>query len=85
MTEQKKIVISISKDSLTVMKQLGLSAEDIFSKGLHEMLRQKYHEFSLIDDDDDEEELIIEDISNLTESIAEISKFMVNEQDVTNN
>ncbi len=85
MTERKKIVISISKDSLTVMKQLGLSPEDIFSKGLHEMLRQKYHEFSLIDDDDDEEELIIEDISNLTESIAEISKFMVNEQDVTNN
>lgn len=84
MTENKKIVISISKDSLNLMKKLGLSPEDIFSKGLHEMLRKKYHEFSLIDDDDDEE-LIIDDISELVEPISELNKIMVNEQDVTNN
>jgi hypothetical protein len=84
MSENKKIVITISKDSLNLMKKLGLSPDDVFSKGLHEMLRKKYHEFSLIDDDD-EDELIIDDISELIEPISELNKIMVNEQDVTNN
>ena len=84
MTENKKIVLTISKDSLSIMKKLGLSPEDVFSKGLHEMLRRKYHEFSLIDDDD-EDELIIDDISELIEPISELNSIMVNEQDVTNN
>jgi hypothetical protein len=87
MTEQKKIVISISKDSLKLMKKLGLSAEDIFSKGLHEMLRKKYQQFSLMDDDDDEEEdeLLVADLSELTDSLSKIDKIMINENDVTNN
>lgn len=84
MAENKKVVITISKDSLSLMKKLGLSPEDVFSKGLHEMLRKKYHEFSLIDDDD-EDELIIDDISELIEPISELNRIMVNEQDVTNN
>ncbi len=84
MSENKKIVLSISKDSLNIMKKLGLSPEDVFSKGLHEMLRRKYHEFSLIDDDD-EDELIIDDISELAEPLSDLNKIMVNEQDVTNN
>jgi len=84
MAENKKVVITISKDSLSIMKKLGLSPEDVFSKGLHEMLRKKYHEFSLIDDDD-EDELIIDDISELIEPISELNRIMVNEQDVTNN
>jgi hypothetical protein len=87
MTEQKKIVISISKDSLKLMKKLGLSAEDIFSKGLHEMLRKKYQQFSLMDDDDEEEEdeLLVADLSELTDSLSKIDKIMINENDVTNN
>lgn len=87
MTEQKKIVISISKDSIKLMKKLGLSAEDIFSKGLHEMLRKKYQQFSLMDDDDDEEEdeLLVADLSELTDSLSKIDKIMINENDVTNN
>jgi len=87
MTEQKKIVISISKDSLKLMKKLGLSAEDIFSKGLHEMLRKKYQQFSLMDDDDDEEEdeLLVADLSELTDSLSKIDKIMINENDVSNN
>ena len=84
MTENKKIILTISKDSLNLMKKFGLSPEDVFSKGLQEMLRKKYHEFSLIDDDD-EDELIIDDISELIEPISELNKIMVNEQDVTNN
>ena len=86
MTEQKKIVISISKDSLKLMKKLGLSAEDIFSKGLHEMLRKKYQQFSLMDDDDEEEdELLVTDLSELTDSLSKIDKIMINEHDISNN
>ena len=84
MQENKKIVISISKESLSIMKKMGLSPEDVFSKGLQEMLRKKYHEFSLMDDDD-EDELIIDDISELIEPLSELNKIMVNEQDVSNN
>lgn len=85
MTENKKVVISISKESINLMKKLGISPQDVFSKGLHETLRKKYHEFSLLDDDDEEQELIIDDISELSEPISELNKIMVNEQDVTNN
>ena len=84
MSENKKIVISISKESLNIMKKMGITPEDVFSKGLQEMLRKKYHEFSLMDDDD-EDELIIDDISELIEPLSEINKIMVNEQDVSNN
>ncbi|MBS3801259.1 MAG: hypothetical protein KGY65_00750 [Candidatus Thermoplasmatota archaeon] len=85
MTEQKKVIISISKDSLRIIKKLGLSPEDVFSKGLHEMLRKKYQQFSLLDDEDDEDELLVTDLSDLTESLSKIDKIMINEQDVTNN
>ena len=85
MTEQKKVIISISKNSLRIIKKLGLSPEDVFSKGLHEMLRKKYQQFSLLDDEDDEDELLVTDLSDLTESLSKIDKIMINEQDVTNN
>jgi len=85
MTDQKKVIISISKDSLRIIKKLGLSPEDVFSKGLHEMLRKKYQQFSLLDDEDDEDELLVTDLSDLTESLSKIDKIMINEQDVTNN
>lgn len=85
MTDDKKIVISISKDSIKIMKKLGLSPEDVFAKGLHELLRKKYNELSLFDDEDEEDDLVIDDISKLTEPITELNKIMVNEQDITNN
>lgn len=85
MTEQKKIVISISKESLELMKKLGISPSDVFSKGLHEVLRKKFHEFSLMDDDDDEDELLFEDFTDISEPLTEVDKFMVNEQDFSNN
>lgn len=85
MKERKKIVISISNESLTVMKRLGLSPEDIFSKGLHEVLRQKYHECSLVDDEEGEEELIYEDVLDFSESHAGVSKFITDEEDIINN
>ena len=85
MTEQKKIVISISKESLELMKKLGISPSDVFSKGLHEVLRKKFHEFSLMDDGDDEDELLFEDFTDISEPLTEVDKFMVNEQDFANN
>jgi hypothetical protein len=85
MTEQKKIVISISKESLDLMKKLGISPSDVFSKGLHEVLRKKFHEFSLLEDEDDEDELLFDEFSEISEPLTEVDKFIVNEQDFTNN
>ena len=84
MTNGKKIIISIPKEKLELMKQLGISPQDVFSKGFQELLRQKYREFSLIDDDDEDELEYIE-LSDLTASLYDVERFMVNENDVSNN
>ena len=84
MTNRKKIIISIPKEKLELMKQLGISPQDVFSKGFQELLRQKYREFSLIDDDDEDELEYIE-LSDLTASLYDVERFMVNENDVSNN
>ena len=84
MTNGKKIIINIPKEKLELMKQLGISPQDVFSKGFQELLRQKYREFSLIDDDDEDELEYIE-LSDLTASLYDVERFMVNENDVSNN
>jgi len=84
MTNGKKIIINIPKEKLELMKQLGISPQDVFSKGFQELLRQKYQEFSLIDDDDEDELEYIE-LSDLTASLYDVERFMVNENDVSNN
>lgn len=84
MSNQKKVVIQISKEKLDLMKQLGLSAQDVFSKGLQEVLRQKYREFSLLDDDEDEDELEWYDFVELTNQMNDIDRFMA-KNNVENN
>mgnify|MGYP006277673251 CR=1 FL=1 len=79
----RKIVIEISKDQIDLLKKLGLSAKDVFYKGLQESLRQRYREINLMDDEDDEIELV--DITHFTKDICEIEDFMVSENDIANN
>lgn len=82
MTAAKKIVINIPKEKLELMKQLGISPQDVFFKGFQELLRQKYREFSLVDDEDDLEYI---ELSELTNTLNEVDKLMVNENDISNN
>lgn len=79
-----KIVIELPQEKVDLLKKLGLSARDVFIKGLQESLRQRYREINLMDDDEDEEIEVI-DISSFTKDIKEIEDFMVRENNISNN
>lgn len=86
MNTTKKVTIQIAKEKIEIMKKLGISPQDVFSKGLEEYLRQKYREFNLLEDnDDEEEELEYVDISLLSKSLKDIEDFMINDNDIANN
>jgi len=86
MNTTKKITIKIAKEKMEIMKKLGISAQDVFSKGLEEYLRQKYREFNLLEDnDDDEEDVEYIDISLLSKNLKDIEDFMINDNDIANN
>lgn len=86
MNTTKKVTIQIAKEKIEIMKKLGISPQDVFSKGLEEYLRQRYREFNLLEDnDDEEEELEYVDISLLSKSLKDIEDFMINDNDIANN
>jgi hypothetical protein len=87
MNTTKRITIQISKEKMELMKQLGLSPQDVFKKGFEEYLRQKYREFNLLDDDDDDDEDDVEyiDVSIVSKSFKEIEDAMINDNDIANN
>lgn len=82
--DNDKIVIDIPKEKKDLLKKLGLSAQDVFYRGLQESLRQRYRELNLMEDDD-EEEIELIDIASFTKEIREIEDFMVSENDIANN
>ncbi len=84
MSSQKKIIIQVSKENLDLMKKLGVSPQDVFSKGLEEVLRQKYKEFSLLDDEDDDEPEWFEFIE-ITNPSNDIERFMLKDDEFDNN
>ncbi len=84
MSSQKKIIIQVSKENLDLMKKLGVSPQDVFSKGLEEVLRQKYREFSLLDDEDDDEPEWFEFIE-ITNPSNDIERFMLKDDEFDNN
>ena len=85
MNTTKKITIQISKEKMELLKQMGLSPQDVFVRGLQEYLRQKYREFNLLEDDDDDDEFEYIDVSIVTKGIKEIEEFMINDNDIANN
>lgn len=85
MNTTKKITIHISKEKMELLKQLGISPQEIFVKGFEECLRQKYREFNLLDDDDDEDEIEYIDVNIISKSFKEIEDLMINDNDIANN
>lgn len=86
MKKAKKIEIRISHEKLELLRQFGLSPQDVFVKGFESLLKQKYQEISLIDDDEgDEEELEWVDIGEVSRKVHNIEDFFVNENDISNN
>ena len=83
MNNQKKVIIHVSKENLDLIKRLGVSPQDIFSKGLQEILKQKYREFSLMDDDEDDEPEWYEFIE-VTNPSNDVERFMMKDDDFDN-
>lgn len=83
--DNDKIVIDIPKEKKDLLKKLGLSAQDVFYRGLQESLRQRYRELNLLEDDDEQEEIELIDVASFTKEIREIEDFMVSENDIANN
>ena len=86
MNKTRKIEIKISQEKLELLRQFGLSPEDVFVKGFESFLRQKYKEISLVDDEDDEpDEIEWTDVGEISKKVNEIDDFFVHENDISNN
>jgi hypothetical protein len=84
MTKDEEIIIKVEKEKMKKLKELGISAQDVFSKGLHELLREKYGGYLTSDDDFDE---FMED-DDFTDFMGPKNKFeeiIVPDSDMDNN
>ena len=84
MTKDEEIIIRVEKGKMKKLKELGISAQDVFSKGLYELLREKYGGYLTSDDDFDE---FIED-DDFTDFMGPKNKFeeiIVSDSDIDNN
>ena len=84
MNKDEEIIIKVEKGKMKKLKELGFSAQDVFSKGLYELLREKYGEYLTSDDDFDE---FTED-DDFTEFMRPKNKFVeiiVPDCDIDNN
>ncbi|ENO12420.1 hypothetical protein MBGDC06_00078 [Thermoplasmatales archaeon SCGC AB-539-C06] len=84
MKKDEEIIIRVEKGKMKKLKELGISAQDVFSKGLYELLREKYGEYLTSDEDFDE---FMED-DDFTDFIGPKNKFeeiIVPDSDMDNN
>ena len=84
MTKDEEIIIRVEKGKMKKLKELGISAQDVFSKGLYELLREKYGGYLTSDDDFDE---FMED-DDFTDFMGPKNKFeeiIVSDSDIDNN
>ena len=51
MAKDEEIIIKVEKGKIKKLKELGISAQDVFSKGLYVILREKYDGYLTSDDD----------------------------------
>jgi hypothetical protein len=54
MSNDEEIVIKIGKEKLARLKDLGVSVQDVFSKGFYELLKERYCKYVTSDDDIDD-------------------------------
>ena len=84
MTKDEEIIIRVEKGKMKKLKELGISAQDVFSKGLYELLREKHGGYLTSDDDFDE---FMED-DDFTDFMGQKNKFeeiIVPDSDMDNN
>ena len=84
MTKDEEIVIKVEKEEINKLKKLGISAQEVFSKGLYELLRERYEEY--ITSDDDLDDFMEEDnFKDFADSMGKFGKIIVSDSDIDNN
>ena len=84
MTKDEEIIIRVGKEKIERLKELGISAQEVFSKGLHELFREKYEEY--ITSDDDFDEFIGDDeFKDFIEPKNKFGGVIISDDDINNN
>jgi len=84
MTKDEEIIIRVEKGKMKKLKELGISAQEVFFKGLYELLREKYGGYLTSDDDFDE--FMMDD--DFTDSIGpknKLEEIIIPDNDLENN
>ena len=84
MTKDEEIIIKVEKDKMKRLKELGISAQDVFSKGLYELLREKYGGY-LTPDDDFDEFMDDDDFTDFMGAKNKFEEIIVPDSDMDNN
>lgn len=84
MSNDEEIVIKIGKEKLARLKELGITVQDVFSKGLYELLKERYGKY--VTSDEDIDDLIEdEDFIDFIEKNDNVSNILVPERNLGNN
>ena len=84
MTKNEEIVIRVEKEEIKKLNELGISPQEVFSKGLYELLRQKYNEYIALDDDIDEF-FRDEEFLDFIEPENKFEEIIISENNINNN
>jgi len=84
MTKDEEIIIKVEKEKMKKLKELGISAQDVFSKGLYELLREKYDGY-LTSDDDFDEFMEDDDFTDFMGAKNKFEKIIVPDNNMDNN
>jgi hypothetical protein len=84
MKKDEEIIIRVEKGKMKKLKELGISAQDVFSKGLYELLREKYGEY-LISDDDFDDFMEDDDFTDFMGPKNKFEEIIVPDSDMDNN
>ena len=83
MEKDEEIVIRVEKEKIKKLKALGISAQEVFSKGLYELLREKYEKY--ITNDDDFDEFIVDDeFKDFIEPKNKMEGIIISDEDIDN-
>ena len=84
MTKDEEIIIKVEKEKMKKLKELGISPQDVFSKGLYELLREKYDGY-LTSDDDFDEYMEDDDFTDFMGSKNKFEKIIIPDSNMDNN
>ena len=84
MTKDEEIIIRVEKGKMKKLKELGISAQEAFFKGLYELLREKYGVY-LTSDDDFDEFMGDDDFTDFMGTKNKFEEIIIPDNDMENN